>query len=201
MVGYKIEGVGSQMFGFDEEGHFVLKKPLDYETKNEHVINLVAYNPNGKPEDPQTARDLKIIVGDVNEAPVFVRFNDVKPPPMENDASIIGSKVGKVKFNDDGAELSYEINDESGFFRIDENTGDVYVASTIDREWACLNHNGQYDGNKGHPVTVIATDKCSAGQLQDDPTCTSKSTEEEIWVSKHISKYYFVTTNSDPSWR
>ena len=178
-----------------------LKKPLDYETKNEHVINLVAYNPNGKPEDPQTARDLKIIVGDVNEAPVFVRFNDVKPPPMENDASIIGSKVGKVKFNDDGAELSYEINDESGFFRIDENTGDVYVASTIDREWACLNHNGQYDGNKGHPVTVIATDKCSAGQLQDDPTCTSKSTAEEIWVSKHISKYYFVTTNSDPSWR
>jgi len=181
MIGYKIEGAGAGFFGFNDQGQFILKKSLDYETKNEHVLNLIAYNPNGEPGDPQTARDLKIIVGDVNEAPVFTKFIGQKPPPMENDPGVIGSSAGKVVFNDDGDQLSYSLVDEAGFFEIDQN-GNVKVIAQIDREWACMNYNGASDGAKGHPVTITATDQCSAQQQNDDPSCSSKSTEQEVWI-------------------
>ena len=182
MIGYKIEGAGSGFFGFNDQGQFILKKPLDYETKKEHVLNLIAYNPNGQPGDPQTARNLKIIVGDVNEAPVFNKFVGAKPPPMENNPGAIGSTAGKVVFNDDGNQLSYSLVDEAGFFEIDQS-GNVRVIAQIDREWACMNYNGASTGAKGHPVKVTVTDQCSAQQRNDDPSCTPKSTEQEVWVS------------------
>ena len=179
-IGFKIEGSGSEFFGFNDQGDFVLKKELDFETRAKHVIKLVAFNPNGSPPGSSAKRDLTILVDDINEAPVFERFIGSKPPPMENEPSEIGNKAGRVVFNDDSDNLSYELIDEAGFFSIDQS-GNVIVASQIDREWACS--LGKAGAGQGHPVLIRVTDSCTAAQRQSDPACAPKTTEAQVFVS------------------
>ncbi|KAM9308683.1 cadherin-18 [Gastrophryne carolinensis] len=123
------------------EGILLLKKPLNYEKKKLYSLNIEGVNTHldsrfshlGPFKD---ATMLKVMIGDVDEAPVF------KKPFYEMDVyenANIGTIVGMVTaFDPDsaGSSVRYSIDNsqEEHIFEIDSNNGAIRTMKQMDRE-------------------------------------------------------------------
>ncbi|KAK2529805.1 Cdh18 [Columba guinea] len=142
-----INGDGSGVFSIStdkdtREGILSLKKPLNYEKKKSYTLNIEGANTHldfrfshlGPFKDVTM---LKIIVGDVDEPPLFTMPSYVMEV-YEN--AEIGSAVGTVTAQDPDTANSlvrYFINhntEEDSYFTIDASTGTIKTAKIFDRE-------------------------------------------------------------------
>ncbi|XP_070630917.1 cadherin-18 isoform X2 [Bos indicus] len=139
------DGVGIFSISTDKEtreGILSLKKPLNYEKKKSYTLNIEGANTHldfrfshlGPFKD---ATMLKIIVGDVDEPPLFSMPSYVMEV-YEN--AKIGTVVGTVLAQDpDSANslvryfIDYNAEDDR-FFNIDANTGTIKTTKVLDRE-------------------------------------------------------------------
>ncbi|XP_049563262.1 cadherin-18 isoform X2 [Orcinus orca] len=139
------DGVGIFSISTDKEtreGILSLKKPLNYEKKKSYTLNIEGANTHldfrfshlGPFKD---ATMLKIIVGDVDEPPLFSMPSYVMEV-YEN--AKIGTVVGTVLAQDpDSANslIRYFIDynaENDRFFNIDANTGTIKTTKVLDRE-------------------------------------------------------------------
>ncbi|XP_075442032.1 cadherin-18-like isoform X1 [Ascaphus truei] len=124
------------------EGILLLKKPLNYEKKNVYTLNIEGVNTHldfrfshlGPFKDTTM---LKVIVGDVDEAPLFTMpFYQMDVYENAN----IGTVVGMVTAHDPdntNSLVRYLIDHNSqqdNYFDIDTNTGVIRTAKVLDRE-------------------------------------------------------------------
>ncbi|XP_065486255.1 cadherin-18 isoform X4 [Caloenas nicobarica] len=142
-----INGDGSGVFSIStdkdtREGILSLKKPLNYEKKKSYTLNIEGANTHldfrfshlGPFKDVTM---LKIIVGDVDEPPLFSMPSYVMEV-YEN--AEIGTAVGTVTAQDPDAANSlvrYFIDrntEEDSYFTIDASTGTIKTAKIFDRE-------------------------------------------------------------------
>uniref|UniRef100_A0A8C3GPU2 Cadherin 18 n=1 Tax=Cairina moschata TaxID=8855 RepID=A0A8C3GPU2_CAIMO len=142
-----INGDGAGVFSIStdketREGILSLKKPLNYEKKKSYTLNIEGANTHldfrfshlGPFKDVTM---LKIIVGDVDEPPLFTMPSYVMDV-YEN--AKIGTAVGTVTAQDPDTANSlvrYFIDhntEEDRYFTIDANTGTIKTAKTFDRE-------------------------------------------------------------------
>uniref|UniRef100_A0A8D0Y5K3 Cadherin 18 n=1 Tax=Sus scrofa TaxID=9823 RepID=A0A8D0Y5K3_PIG len=139
------DGIGIFSISTDKEtreGILSLKKPLNYEKKKSYTLNIEGANTHldfrfshlGPFKD---ATMLKIIVGDVDEPPLFSMPSYVMEV-YEN--AKIGTVVGTVLAQDpDSANslvryfIDYNAEDDR-FFNIDANTGTIKTTKVLDRE-------------------------------------------------------------------
>ncbi|XP_012577277.1 PREDICTED: cadherin-18 isoform X2 [Condylura cristata] len=139
------DGIGVFSISTDKEtreGILSLKKPLNYEKKKSYTLNIEGANTHldfrfshlGPFKD---ATMLKIIVGDVDEPPLFSTPSYV----MEvSENARIGTVVGTVMAQDPDSANSlvrYFIDysaEEDRFFNIDANTGTIKTTKVLDRE-------------------------------------------------------------------
>ncbi|XP_040613591.1 cadherin-18 [Mesocricetus auratus] len=139
------DGIGIFSISTDKdtrEGILSLKKPLNYEKKKSYTLNIEGANTHldfrfshlGPFKD---ATMLKIIVGDVDEPPLFSMPSYVMDV-YEN--AKVGTIVGTVLAQDPDSANSlvrYFINnsaEEDRFFDIDANTGTIKTSKVLDRE-------------------------------------------------------------------
>ncbi|XP_075562278.1 cadherin-18 isoform X3 [Pelecanus crispus] len=142
-----INGDGSGVFSIStdketREGILSLKKPLNYEKKKSYTLNIEGANTHldfrfshlGPFKDVTM---LKIIVGDVDEPPLFTMPSYVMEV-YEN--AKIGTAVGTVTAQDPDTANSlvrYFIDhntEEDKYFTIDASTGTIKTAKIFDRE-------------------------------------------------------------------
>ncbi|XP_009863127.1 PREDICTED: cadherin-18-like, partial [Apaloderma vittatum] len=142
-----INGDGSGVFSIStdketREGILSLKKPLNYEKKKSYTLNIEGANTHldfrfshlGPFKDVTM---LKIIVGDVDEPPLFTMPSYVMEV-YEN--AKIGTAVGTVTAQDPDSASSlvrYFIDhntEEDRYFTIDASTGTIKTAKIFDRE-------------------------------------------------------------------
>ncbi|KAF4790309.1 hypothetical protein TURU_142292 [Turdus rufiventris] len=142
-----INGDGSGVFSIStdketREGILSLRKPLDYEKKKSYTLNIEGANTHldfrfshlGPFKDVTM---LKVIVGDVDEPPLFTMPSYVMEV-YEN--AKIGTPVGTVTAHDPDAANSlvrYFIDhnrEEDRYFTIDASTGTIKTAKIFDRE-------------------------------------------------------------------
>ncbi|XP_030628958.1 cadherin-18 [Chanos chanos] len=137
------------------EGVISLKKPLDYEKKRAYSLHIEGVNTHLDPRFShlgpfKDTTTLKIIIGDVDEAPVFSMdyyIMDVyeNSPP--------GTEVGMVTAHDPDSTKSavrYSIDhsaDGDSLFKIDANTGLIKTRQSLDREHEAW-----------HNITVMASE-------------------------------------------
>ncbi|XP_045703845.1 cadherin-18 isoform X2 [Phyllostomus hastatus] len=139
------DGIGIFTISTDKEtreGILFLKKPLNYEKKKSYTLNIEGANTHldfrfshlGPFKD---ATMLKIIVGDVNEPPLFSMPSYIMEV-YEN--AKVGTVVGTVLAQDPDSANSLvryfiDYNDEDDrFFNIDANTGSIKTTKVLDRE-------------------------------------------------------------------
>ncbi|XP_044513828.1 cadherin-18 [Gracilinanus agilis] len=139
------DGIGVFSISTDKEtreGILSLKKPLNYEKKKSYTLNIEGANTHldfrfshlGPFKDVTM---LKIIVGDVDEPPLFSMPSYVMDV-HENEK--IGTVVGTVAAQDPDSANSlvrYFIDhsaEDDRFFNIDANTGTIKTAKVLDRE-------------------------------------------------------------------
>uniref|UniRef100_H0VTP9 Cadherin-12 n=1 Tax=Cavia porcellus TaxID=10141 RepID=H0VTP9_CAVPO len=163
------DGIGIFSISTDKdtrEGIISLKKPLNYEKKKSYTLNIEGANTHldfrvsqlGPFKD---ATMLKIIVGDVDEPPLFSMPSYIMEV-YEN--AKIGTTVGTVLAQDPDSANSlvrYFINysvEEDRFFNIDANTGTIKTSKILDREetpW----YNITVAASENVIHTISATDK------------------------------------------
>ncbi|XP_070443261.1 cadherin-18 isoform X2 [Equus przewalskii] len=159
------DGVGIFSISTDKEtreGILSLKKPLNYEKKKSYTLNIEGANTHldfrfshlGPFKD---ATMLKIIVGDVDEPPLFSMPSYVMEV-YEN--AKIGTVVGTVLAQDpDSANslvryfIEYNAEDDRSF-NIDANTGIIKTTKVLDRE-----------ETPWYNITVAASEKDNPGLL------------------------------------
>uniref|UniRef100_A0A8D0BWD4 Cadherin-12 n=1 Tax=Salvator merianae TaxID=96440 RepID=A0A8D0BWD4_SALMN len=166
-----INGDGSGVFSIStdketREGIISLRKPLNYEKKKSYTLNIEGANTHldfrfshlGPFKDVTM---LKIIVGDVDEPPLFTLPSYVMEV-YEN--AKIGTVVGTVTAQDpDSANnlVRYFIDhnrEEDMYFTIDVNTGTIKTAKVFDREQTPV-----------YNITVTASEIESPGLLSQVP--------------------------------
>ena len=170
----------NRLFHFDDDGHFILDQPLDFEDTPVHRLSVKAFNPRGNPSDLTTTMDMTIRVSNINEAPVFSKYVPPSNPIPENDETVIGQDGGRVKFTDPDGTRSFQfyIEDAAGFFDIDQ-TGYIKPIATIDREYGCINRVDGYRPGY-HLVHVWVEDVCP----DDVSNCSIKQSEQvPVYVS------------------
>ncbi|KAF7692863.1 cadherin-18-like isoform X1 [Silurus meridionalis] len=168
-IEYKITNEeGAAMFSIftdsdEREGVISLKQPLDYEKKKVYTLSIEGANIHLDPRflhlGPfKDTTMLKIIVGDVDEAPIFPMdyyIMDVyENAPAETDVGIVTAQDpdnarGKIRYSID------ESADGETLFSIDENSGLIKTTASLDRE-----------GVAWHNITVSAAEV-------DNPTLVS----------------------------
>nr|XP_060630666.1 cadherin-18 isoform X2 [Anolis sagrei ordinatus] len=166
-----INGDGSGVFTIStdketREGIISLKKPLNYEKKKSYTLNIEGANTHldfrfshlGPFKDVTM---LKIIVGDVDEAPVFTLPSYIMDV---HENARIGTIVGTVTAQDpDSANnlVRYFIDhntEEDRYFTVDANTGTIKTAKVFDRE-----------ETPWYNITVTASEIESPGLLSHVP--------------------------------
>ncbi|XP_033849436.1 cadherin-18-like isoform X1 [Acipenser ruthenus] len=148
------------------EGIISLKKPLNYEKKRSYIIHIVGANTHTDPRFShlgpfKDTTTLKIIIGDVDEPPLFSMTSYVMDV-YEN--AKMGTLVGAVTAQDpdrSNSPIRYFIDrglHGDRYFNIDANSGAIKTAKTLDREempW--------------HNITVIASEVDNPSLLSHVP--------------------------------
>nr|XP_033791167.1 cadherin-18 isoform X2 [Geotrypetes seraphini] len=166
-----VNGDGSGVFSIStdkdsREGILSLKKPLNYEKKKLYTLNIEGANTHvdfhfshlGPFKDTTM---LKIIVGDVDESPLFTLPSYVLDV-YEN--AELGTIIGTVTAHDpDSANIlvRYSIDrneEEEKYFNIDVITGDIRTAKILDRE-----------ETPWHNITVAASEIDNADLVSHAP--------------------------------
>uniref|UniRef100_A0A8C6ZZL5 Cadherin-17 n=1 Tax=Neovison vison TaxID=452646 RepID=A0A8C6ZZL5_NEOVI len=118
-------------------GYVIIKKPLDFEATAIHDIVFQAENPEplvyGVNYNTSSSATFKLIVTDVNEAPVFSqRIYQAKV----SEGVAVGTKVGNVTARDpENLDISYSLRDDRrGWLKIDPVTGQISTRAPVDRE-------------------------------------------------------------------
>uniref|UniRef100_A0A8C9PDZ0 Cadherin-17 n=1 Tax=Spermophilus dauricus TaxID=99837 RepID=A0A8C9PDZ0_SPEDA len=137
-----IQGDSEGRLGVDTDpqtnrGYVTVKKPLDFETAAFSNIVFKAENPeplvSGVTYNASSFASFKLILTDVNEAPVFSQ--DVFQAKVREDVAI-NTKVGNVTARDpEGLDLRYSLSgDTRGWLKIDPVTGEIFSVAPLDRE-------------------------------------------------------------------
>ncbi|XP_062935929.1 cadherin-17 isoform X1 [Cynocephalus volans] len=150
-----IQGDSEGRLGIDTDpqtnaGYVTIRKPLDFETAAISNIVVQAENPeplvSGVTYNASSLATFKLIVTDVNEAPIFSQ--DVFQAKVSEDAAV-GTKVGSVTAKDpEGLNVSYSLRgDTRGWLKIHPVTGEISSVAPLDREAQSL-----------YRVRVVATE-------------------------------------------
>ncbi|KAM9333227.1 cadherin-10-like [Pholidichthys leucotaenia] len=146
-----------------EDGVIILRKPLDYEKKRQYSLRVqvenVHINPRFNTMGPfRDEANIKIIVEDVDEPPVFERASyvmEVKEDVARN--TVIGS-VSASDPDDKNSLVRYSIDrrttDYDRVFGIHAGNGSVYTLRELDRE-----------ENAWHNITILATEFTNPQQI------------------------------------
>ncbi|XP_059022006.1 cadherin-17 isoform X2 [Mustela lutreola] len=137
-----IQGDSDGRLGVDTDpqtnaGYVIIKKPLDFETAAIHDIVFQAENPEplvyGVNYNTSSSATFKLIVTDVNEAPVFSQR--IYQAKVREDVAV-GTKVGNVTARDpENLDISYSLRDDRrGWLKIDPVTGQISTRAPVDRE-------------------------------------------------------------------
>ena len=163
-VSYAITaGDGDGKFTIGEEtGEITVAAALDHETADEYTLTVEADDGNGKTD----TATVTVTVTDIAEAPVFDEASYAFD--VAEDVGV-GHVVGTVSATDPDDDVSYAITtgNGAGKFTIDEETGEITVAATLDHESTDefeLTVEAD-DGNGGTDtvtVTVTVTDVAEA---------------------------------------
>ncbi|XP_048858332.1 protocadherin Fat 4 [Brienomyrus brachyistius] len=118
-------------FSIDSEGHFSTLKKLDYESEKNYTVSVSISD--GTSHDQAT---VLVEVTDINDnSPVFTPNSTNVPVPEDTE---IGTSVMKMaaRDSDEGfnGKLFYSLQGGEGKFRIDSQSGEVFLASELDRE-------------------------------------------------------------------
>ncbi|XP_072136068.1 cadherin-5-like [Mobula birostris] len=141
-----------------QQGVIMLKKPLDFETKQLHHVRVEAENPTlVKGKRYKTSTTLVIKVLDVDEPPVFSRsrylFKVYENQPKSTPVGLVSARdPDQVKEH-----ISYSLQNGTELFRIEDN-GMIYTRKRLDREQSAW-----------HSITVAASE---AGKSDSVSTTT-----------------------------
>ncbi|MFT7800089.1 cadherin-6-like [Arapaima gigas] len=138
-----------------QEGTIIVKKPLDYEKKNEYTLQVQVENSHPDPSFHHNShfRDtatVRIHVMDVDEPPVFERSSYTFEVKENAD---FGTFIGSISAADHDVlhnPVRYKIenrNDREQLFEINDTNGSIYTKKDLDREEAAW-----------HNISVIATE-------------------------------------------
>lgn len=137
-----VEGDAEGTFAIstDEEtnqGHVVIKKPLDFEIMPVYKLRIDARNPeplvHGVVYNASSTAYLNISVIDVNEAPVF---GSTEYQAMVKENISVGNSILKVNARDpEGSSIRYRLEgDVFNWLKINSETGDIITNTALDRE-------------------------------------------------------------------
>ncbi|RXN00145.1 Cadherin-17 [Acipenser ruthenus] len=137
-----VEGDAEGTFAIstDEEtnqGHVVIRKPLDFETMPVYKLRIDARNPEplvpGVVYNASSTAYLNISVIDVNEAPVF---GSIEYQAMVKENIPVGNTILKVDAIDpEGSSIRYRLEgDVFNWLKINSETGDIITNTLLDRE-------------------------------------------------------------------
>ncbi|KAJ7985939.1 hypothetical protein DPEC_G00345660 [Dallia pectoralis] len=116
-----------------KDANIVLKKGLDYETKNSYTFSVIISENKLKPGDPMTTAQVTIRVIDVDEKPEFSKsvynFNVTEEDVFDN--------IGMVSARDPDTpkkSIGYFITDSNSPFGIHRKSGILFTVRKLDRE-------------------------------------------------------------------
>ena len=134
----------SMYFDVDGDGNITTAMVLDHETMDSHTVTITA-------EDDRDGTDsiaVTVMVGDVNEAPVFA--SDTAMISVDENTPV-GTEIGPpvaATDEDEGATLEYSLGgDDAASFAIDAATGQLMTVDELD-----------YETKSSYTVTVMVTD-------------------------------------------
>ncbi|XP_038652433.1 cadherin-18-like isoform X1 [Scyliorhinus canicula] len=148
------------------EGVIILKKPLNYEKKKVFTVTIEGENTHIDPRfwnlGPfKDAANLKIIIGDVDEPPVFsVPFYIMDVYENTKQGTVVGAVTAQDPDNTKNLVRYFMDQDEEAesYFNIEANSGVIRTMQQLDREvtpW--------------HNITVIASELDNPSQLTQVP--------------------------------
>ena len=155
-VKYRIKaGAGSTTFTINADtGELKTVGALDRETTLSYKLTVEAFD-QGNPKLTNTV-PVNIKILDINDNnPVIATPLNLKPI---NESALIGFKIGKITATDadEGVnrELEYGLTEQrnSDFFRIDSDSGEVFLKNRVDRETRDTHRITITVKDKGNPV-------------------------------------------------
>ncbi|UJR37621.1 hypothetical protein I4U23_030318 [Adineta vaga] len=133
---YELHPLINNPFRLIKTGKPVLRliEALDRETKSNYLLQLIAYDGGSPPLSGQ--QKIEIIVTDVNDnPPVFDRsIYQRSIPENEKIDSVLLQIHASDRDDEENGRISYSIDDPSSTFRINEQTGEIYLLKPLDYE-------------------------------------------------------------------
>ncbi|CAF1670208.1 unnamed protein product, partial [Adineta ricciae] len=146
---YELHPLINNPFRLIKSGKPVLKlvEPLDRETKANYLLQLIAYDGGSPPLSGQ--QKIEIIVTDVNDnPPVFDRsIYQQSIPENEKTDSVVLQIHASDRDEDENGRISYSIDDPSSTFRINEQTGEIFLLKSLD-----------YEKTRSYSISITARD-------------------------------------------
>ncbi|CAF1663803.1 unnamed protein product, partial [Adineta ricciae] len=146
---YELHPLINNPFRLIKSGKPVLKlvEPLDRETKANYLLQLIAYDGGSPPLSGQ--QKIEIIVTDVNDnPPVFDRsIYQQSIPENEKIDSVVLQIHASDRDEDENGRISYSIDDPSSTFRINEQTGEIFLLKSLD-----------YEKTRSYSISITARD-------------------------------------------
>ncbi len=145
---YEIDSFDN-LFSIDENHLFNISQPLDYETKDLYDVTVIVKDADIPPGSLNTTIRIIIAVEPANEySPVFISNQFVFEV---YETSLIGSVIGTVSATDrdsgNDGQVFYSISEQTNIFAMNEKTGDIVLARTVD-----------YETQISYSFSVLATD-------------------------------------------
>ena len=193
-IDYTILSGDNRTFGIFPDGNLYLKMALDRETGDYYSL-LVGANDNGLPQRSSTMT-LTIHVSDINDnAPKFVSPQygfSVRENEDEN------TFIGKIHAEDEdigrNAELSYSLEENQKYFRVEAKTGFILTKTSLDREKLISDL-----GSDSISFEVIVTDN-GLPKRTDTASVTVQVYDENDNTPEFTSKTYNarISENTEP---
>ncbi|NXK47490.1 CAD17 protein, partial [Chauna torquata] len=142
-------------------GFIKINKALDFETAEVHNLVISATNPeplvSGVQYNSSSLTLFKVFVTNVDEPPVF--HNQVYTAEVSEDVPVNTLVMTVEAYDPEGDTVRYSLEgDERKWLRIDSSTGQIYTASTLDREQKQV-----------YRVDVVASEINNAAQKSKTP--------------------------------
>ena len=197
-VSYAItSGDDDDKFTIDEEtGAITVAAALDHESADEFTLTVEADDDNGG----TATVTVTVTVTDVAEAP---SFNDASYAFEVAEDAALNHLVGTVSATDpdEGDTLSYTItsgNDDDRF-TIDEETGEITVAASLDHETADeITLTVEADDSDGNTVTAAVTVTVTVTDVAEAPSFNEASYAFEVAEDASVDDAVGTVSSTDP---